>query len=156
MTEVYLFDWGDTLMVDFPGEAGKMCDWDKVEAVDGAEEALKYISTNAKVYIATSAGDSTEADIKAAFERVGLDKYISGYFCKENVGIEKGTPEFLTAILNKLGKKPDQVTMVGDNLEKDLKPAISLGIKAIWLSSETSSQPDTNISKIASLRELST
>ena len=23
MTEVYLFDWGDTLMVDFPGMAGK-------------------------------------------------------------------------------------------------------------------------------------
>ena len=32
MTEIFLFDWGDTLMVDFPGVPGKMCDWDKVEA----------------------------------------------------------------------------------------------------------------------------
>ena len=30
---VYLFDWGDTLMVDFPGTPGKMCDWEIVEAV---------------------------------------------------------------------------------------------------------------------------
>jgi len=29
---VYLFDWGDTLMVDFPGTPGKMCDWQVVEA----------------------------------------------------------------------------------------------------------------------------
>jgi len=44
MIDVYLFDWGDTLMVDFPGVPGKMCNWDVVEAVDGAKEALEHLS----------------------------------------------------------------------------------------------------------------
>ncbi len=42
MTEVYLFDWGNTLMVDFPVVSGKMCDWETVEVVEGAEEALRF------------------------------------------------------------------------------------------------------------------
>lgn len=39
MKDVFLFDWEDTLMVDFPGVPGKMCDWDVVQAVAGAEKA---------------------------------------------------------------------------------------------------------------------
>ena len=29
--EAYLFDWGDTLMTDFPDASGKMCDWEHSE-----------------------------------------------------------------------------------------------------------------------------
>ena len=87
MTQVYLFDWGNTLMVDFPEVSGKMCNWQVVEAVSGAKEALENLSKTSKIYIATGAADSTEVEIQMAFERVGLNQYISGYFCKENVGI---------------------------------------------------------------------
>ena len=131
MTEVYLFEWGDTLMVDFSGVSGNMCNWEVVEAVEGAEDALRFISKHAEVYVVTGAADSNELDINIAFNRVDLDKYISGYFCKANIGIEKGSPDFLLSILNKLGKQPKQVTMVGDNLKKDIEPALELGINAV-------------------------
>ncbi|TON05786.1 hydrolase, partial [Vibrio parahaemolyticus] len=36
MSKVYLFDWGDTLMNDFPDQTGKMCDWENIQAVNGA------------------------------------------------------------------------------------------------------------------------
>ena len=74
MKEVYLFDWGDTLMVDFPGMAGKMCDWTVVETVEGAREVLAVLSQKARIYVATGAADSTESEIKRAFERVGLSQ----------------------------------------------------------------------------------
>lgn len=154
MTEVYLFDWGDTLMVDFPGMPGKMCNWEIVEAVEGAENALSYISKKAKVYVATGAAESTETEIKTAFSRVGLDKYITGYFCKYNLGVEKGSPTFLSNILTKLGKKPSQVTMVGDSLKKDIEPAQTLGIHAIWLSKDKTSDQSNGFRTIYSLREL--
>ena len=99
MINVYLFDWGDTLMVDFPNTPGKMCDWEVVEAIPGANECLKSLSQQVLVYIATGADDSTEVDIKRAFERVGLNAFISGYFCIGNLGVSKGTPEFLPTIL---------------------------------------------------------
>lgn len=62
--KVYLFDWGDTLMVDFPEAKGSMCDWDEVRAVDGAKEALAHLSKKHKIYIATGAAQSTEVQIK--------------------------------------------------------------------------------------------
>lgn len=154
MTEVYLFDWGDTLMVDFPGVPGKMCDWKTVEAVKGAKEALSFISKEAQVYIATGAAESTEVEIKTAFKRVGLDKYITGYFCKANLGIEKGSPEFLSSILSNLGRDSSQVTMVGDSFKKDIEPALKLGINAIWLSEEKGLNSKYSFKTISSLREL--
>jgi putative hydrolase of the HAD superfamily len=154
MTEVYLFDWGDTLMVDFPGVPGKMCNWERVAAVEGAEEALSCISKKAQVYIATGAAESTEVEIKTAFNRVGLDKYITGYFCKSNIGIEKGTTAFLSCILAKLGKQPNQVTMVGDSLKKDIEPAQLLGINTVWFSNDKTSELNNSVRIISSLKEL--
>ncbi len=154
MSEVYLFDWGDTLMVDFPGVPGKMCDWETVEAVDGAEEALEFIAKKAQIYIATGAADSTETDIKTAFIRVGLDKYITGYFCQANLGVGKGSPAFFVNILAALGADPEQVTMVGDNLEEDIEPAMVLGIKTVLLANEKSTTSENGVRTIVSLREL--
>ena len=125
-------------MVDFPGVPGKMCNWEVVQAVEGAEEALRCISKYAEIYIATGASESTEIEIKAAFDRVGFGKYISGYFCKSNLGIEKGSPAFFSCILDKLGKHPNQVTMVGDSLSKDIEPARVLGMNVVWFCKESS------------------
>ena len=58
-------------MVDFPDQKGKMCDWVTVQAVDGALRTLKELSKSHPVYIATNAADSSETDIKLAFERGG-------------------------------------------------------------------------------------
>jgi FMN phosphatase YigB (HAD superfamily) len=152
--EAYLFDWGDTLMVDFPGVPGKMCDWEVVEAVDGAIEALAHLSQKAKIYIATGAADSTELEIEKAVERVGLSRFISGYFCRANLGISKGSPEFYHAIIANLGASADRVAMVGDSLIKDIEPAAAIGIKPIWLSNASDQNAPENTRIIGSLRDL--
>lgn len=154
MIKVYLFDWGDTLMVDFPNVAGKMCDWETVASVSGAKETLEALSEHSQIYIATGAEDSTELDIKQAFARVGLDKLISGYFCKANVGFSKGTPEFLNAILEKLDVPSAKVAMVGDNFEKDIKPAIFAGIQAFWYTGNNIESAPINVKVIKHLTAL--
>ncbi|MFW1568098.1 HAD family hydrolase, partial [Vibrio parahaemolyticus] len=77
--------------------------------------------------------DSTESDIKLAFDRVGLSAFISGYFCKANLGIGKGAPDFFNRIIDTLNVKPKSVVMVGDSYDKDIEPAVTAGIQAIWL-----------------------
>lgn len=141
MIQAYIFDWGDTLMVDFPEAQGKMCHWQKVAAVDGAQETLAVLSKTAKIYVATGAADSTEKEIKLAFERAELSQFISGYFCQENVGFTKGSTEFMPTILARINHPLNSIVMVGDNIEKDIKPALSAGIKAIWFA------PDVNTGK---------
>lgn len=154
MINVYLFDWGDTLMVDFPDVSGKMCDWEVVEAVSGAKAALKALSKQSQIYIATGAADSTELDIKRAFERVGLSQFISGYFCKTNLGLPKGTPEFFNAILDTLKVSSVNVAMVGDNFDKDIKPAISVGIQAFWFTDNVIGSHPNKVKAIRQLSEL--
>ena len=159
MINIYLFDWGDTLMVDFPNAKGKMCDWEVVEVIYGAKETLAALSTRAKIYIATGAADSTELEIKKAFDRVDLNKYISGYFCEANVGLAKGTPEFINAILAKLKQtktsvSPDNIAMVGDNFDKDIKPAISAGIQTFWITEKNRASLPNNATVIKQLSDL--
>jgi putative hydrolase of the HAD superfamily len=154
MIEVYLFDWGDTLMVDFPDVSGKMCHWGKVEAVYGAREALEILAKTAQIYIATGAADSTELEIKLAFERVGLSQFITGYFCQENLGFLKGSPGFLSSILNKLNTPLANIAMVGDNFEKDIKPAINAGIKPIWFTQKNIENSHDNVKVISKLSAL--
>lgn len=156
MLDIYLFDWGDTLMVDFPEAVGKMCEWETVEAVSGARETLAVLSKTAKIYIATGAADSTELEIKSAFERVALSEYISGYFCKANLGLEKGTTAFLNAIIATLNKPVSTIAMVGDTFDKDIKPAISVGITPIWFTKNTGEISANNVRTIKSLNELLT
>ncbi len=153
MTQVYLFDWGNTLTVDFPEVSGKMCNWQVVEAVSGAKEALENLSKTSKIYIATGAADSTEVEIQMAFERVGLNQYISGYFCKENVGISKGSTKFLESIINKLTVPLSSIVMVGDDLVKDILPALAVGIQPIWLTDSEALAPD-NVVVIRTLKAL--
>lgn len=131
---IYLFDWGDTLMVDYPQYSGKMCDWPEVSAVVGAQETLSFLAQRHKLYVATNAAESTEQDIRNAFERVDLARYISGYFCRANLGCGKENPEFYSKIANHLAVSPAQITMVGDNLDNDILPAIAGGLNAVWFS----------------------
>lgn len=154
MINVYLFDWGDTLMVDFPGVTGKMCDWEIVEAVTGAKETLEELSKQSKIYIATGAADSTELEIQQAFERVGLSQYITGYFCKANLGLSKGSPEFLESILDKLKVPSSSVAMVGDNLVKDIKPALATGIQPFWFTDKSIESAPDNVKVIKQLSAL--
>ena len=136
---IFLFDWGDTLMVDFPEMTGKMKDWPKVQMQPEADKVLAKLSQSARLFIATGAADSAESDIQAAFDRVGLCAYLEGYFCQRNLGIGKGTADFYQAIIKQLGVTPDQCTMVGDHFEKDIAPALEAGLKAIWMTDQSGS-----------------
>lgn len=132
MGKTYLFDWGDTLMVDVTGSHGKMYQWETVKCIEGAKATLCYLAREHKIYIATSAVYSCEADIAKAFKRVGLSDFISGYFCYANIGIHKGSVDFYRAIQQHLKIPLNKIVMVGDTFEKDIRPALASGMNAIW------------------------
>ncbi|WP_394243193.1 HAD family hydrolase [Vibrio astriarenae] len=129
---VILFDWGDTLMVDDPSQQGKMCLWPKVSATAGAQDVLKKLSQHFPIYVATNAQDSSVADIEAAFSRVDLSQYISGYFCFDNLSVGKDHPDFYPRIASKLNVDVQDLLMVGDTPDKDIYPALDAGLQAIW------------------------
>ncbi|RKF18644.1 HAD family hydrolase [Alginatibacterium sediminis] len=152
--KTYLFDWGDTLMRDFSDQAGKMCDWQKLEAMPNAQKALASLSQASQIYVATGAQQSTPKEIERAFERVGLAKYISGYYCPANLALQKGDAGFLPAILSKINQPAENCCMVGDNWERDIVPALEIGMQTIWYQSESPSLMHETVRCIKNLKDL--
>ena len=75
-----IFDWGDTLMRDDKSRNDAMYLWPKVQAIDGAERALRELSKTHTISVATSAAQSDEEMVRKALRRVGLNEFVSNVF----------------------------------------------------------------------------
>jgi putative hydrolase of the HAD superfamily len=132
-----LFDWGDTVMRDYPATTIPMVDWKKVEVIDGVADVLAYLhESGRRIVLATSASISNEKQIWGALARGGLDKYFSHIYCFKNTKLPKGET-FYHHILNDLKVHPSNALMVGDGFEKDVQVPNSLGMYAIWFNPRT-------------------
>lgn len=128
-----LFDWGDTLMRDFPEFQGPMKDWPRLEALPHAAETLAALSPNWNLALATSADISTEKDIRIALDKVNLGQWLERIYSFTTTGLRKTSPDFYSFILKDLGLSPQQVIMIGDHLEADVHVPNICGMRAIWL-----------------------
>jgi HAD superfamily hydrolase (TIGR01509 family) len=131
MKKVYLFDWGDTIMKDYPDEKGAMCNWQKVQIMPNADKMLKALSQKSDCYLATNAKDSTKDDIIKALKRVGLNIFFKDVFCYKELGVSKPTKEYFDLIIDKLRVSKDDVVMIGDNIESDIYGVQRIGIDTI-------------------------
>ncbi|WP_153810825.1 HAD family hydrolase [Paraglaciecola arctica] len=152
MIKHYLFDWGDTLMVDLPNQTGPMCDWPKIQVVAGAKNCLKRLSRNAQCHLATNAEDSSEVQIRHALIRAGLSEFITQVFCRENLGLSKTDTGYYLKIVQQLGASPSQVSMLGDSLEKDVLAPMAAGLKSVWFN-PTNQKSSQNILMVEQLSE---
>ncbi|MEI8202895.1 MAG: HAD-IA family hydrolase [Bacteroidota bacterium] len=126
-----LFDWGDTLMRDFP-IARPMYTWEHVELIEGVEKVLKKLLKKYILSVATNAGMSDEVAVRKAFKRVDIEKYFSHFFTSKELGFQKPDQRFFQAISNKLNTKPENCVMIGNSYEKDIIGAFQSGMKTIY------------------------
>ena len=153
--KVYLFDWGNTLMVDIPDFKGPMKLWPEVIAVKGAKKTLKHLSELSKCHLVTNAQDSNEDDIWEALARVNLDTYIGNIFCYRNIGFKKPSKEFYAKIISILSLNPESIALVGDSFENDILGAVNNGIFGYWYNPFSNEiKKDKMYSTIHSLEEL--
>jgi len=150
---IYLFDWGNTLMVDNPEFSGPMCDWPVLKATAGAVDTLAQLSIDNTCCLATNARDSNELQIRSALKRVGLAHYIAHIFCYKTTGFMKPEHAYFTAIKQRLGCSAEALIMVGDDLEKDILGAQACGLRAIWFN-PTGCHAPTDCRSIKDLSEL--
>lgn len=141
-------------MVDFPGVPGKMCDWQRVEAMPGAVELLTALGQKYPAYIATAAVESEPQEIARAFERVGLDALLNGYFCRKNIGFTKPDLRFYQTIIKTLELEPHSLTMIGDSLENDILPCLELGMGTVLLNSHREQNVPEEVCVVEDLHHL--
>jgi HAD superfamily hydrolase (TIGR01662 family) len=131
MIQAVLFDWGNTLMVDF-NLPGPMYEWKNVAWVPGVEAALRQISGNYPCYVATNAGESDAKAVMKGLERVGARKYFKAVFASSDLGFEKPDGMFYNAIISRLRIPAVHLVMIGDNYIKDVEGAKRCGLKTIY------------------------
>ena len=150
-----LFDWGDTVMRDYPERTTPMVEWETVEVIEDIAQVLAYLhSSGRRIVLATSAAISDEDQIRGALARAGLDIYFSRIYCFKNTNLPKGE-EFYRYILNDLGISSSDALMVGDGFEKDIQIPNALGMFAVWFNPKTiENHTDQLHVTVHSMREL--
>jgi putative hydrolase of the HAD superfamily len=136
-----IFDWGDTVMRDFPEYQGPMAYWPKVEAVPGIEKALQQLQKDFIGCLASNAVDSDAGLMGFALSRAKLRQYFQYLFTSRKLEYKKSDPEFYHEILRKLQLKPEDCIAVGNDYEKDIVPAKSIGMRTIWFSTHPGGMP---------------
>ena len=149
----YLFDWGDTLMLDQPGQRGPMCDWPELRVTKNAVSTLSWLSRRAKCHLATNAKDSDEIQIRRALARGALDPFIDYVFCYRSTGHLKPSSKYFDSIIRRLSCAAAEITMIGDDLEIDVLGAMVCGLNAVWYNPKRAPVPD-GIIAIEDLSEL--
>ena len=131
MIKAIIFDWGDTVMRDYPELKTPMFTWEHVEYIPDVEQALKALATNYAMVIATNAGQSDTAAMIKALKRVGAEQYFHHFFSSKDLGYEKPDVRFFTSIAQTIHFKPEECIMIGNLYEKDIIGAKDVGMKTI-------------------------
>lgn len=136
-----VFDWGNTLMVDFPHYHGKMKDWPEVKVIEGVKATLAKLSHQFNIVLATNAEDSCKKDIEIALQRGNLDQYFSKIFNFQELKVKKPALEFFYKIQSSLNCHPEEIAMIGDDYITDMIGAKKAGWKAIWFNPKNNCAP---------------
>lgn len=139
-------------MRDDATQAGPMYLWEHVEAMPYALNVLKSLHPHYRIGLASNAAVSTEIEIRAALQRVGLDTYIDVIFCRHALGHSKLAPEFWQAISTLSHVAAANILMIGDDYEKDVQAPTIAGLQSIWFNWRN--QAKKNCPSITSLQQL--
>ena len=128
-----LFDWGNTLMRDFPDYEGPMAVWPHVETLPNVKEVLLQLRPQWTLALATNAVASDETAVWRALDRGGIATLLDKVYCFQTIGHKKPAPAFFDYVVRDLPIERDRIVMVGDDFENDILGATRAGIRSIWL-----------------------
>jgi len=133
MIKALLFDWGDTIMRDFPDKQGPMVFWDNVEWVPFLEDVLRNgISQKYLCVVASNSGESDTQLMIKALDRIHATEYFYDFYTSHDFGIEKPDARFFETILHLLKINPKEAIMIGNNYQKDIEGAKNAKISTIF------------------------
>ena len=139
-----LFDWGDTLMYDNPSYTGEMVLWPEIALMEGVLSTLPKLADEYQRVVVSNATDSNAATMKAAFERMGIDRYFSFFITSNEIGYKKPDERFFTANAEKLNTPMNELCMIGNDYQKDIVTPKKLSMKTVLITSAPGDYPSAD------------
>lgn len=102
-------------------------------------------------------GIGTNMTAEWQFAKLGRLGLIDSFDCivtSEEVGVEKPAPAFYRFCAAKAKMAPEECLFIGDNPDHDVRGALAVGMKALWLQPDPVRRAGTDLPAIASWREL--
>jgi putative hydrolase of the HAD superfamily len=90
-------------------------------------------------------------------EELGYSPHLAVVLDSQRVGLSKPDPRFFGRAAEEIGIEPTRLLMVGDSLERDIRPAKKIGMQTAWLnpnSRATDAAADFQLSRLTELRDL--
>jgi len=106
------------------------CFYENMKYYDGVLEFIIWIK-NINIKIAIITDYETEYQIKK-LKALDILHYIDVIVTSEEIGKEKPSSHMFLTALNKLGARPEESIMIGDNYEKDIIGSKQLNICNFW------------------------
>jgi len=108
--------------------------------------------------LVSNAGDTR--DVIQLTEKFGIEQYFDFVITSAACGYRKPHPRIFELALEDWGYMPDEIAMVGDRLEADVRGAQPLGIYTIWITRRakkpdfSSIKPDQSVSALSEIPPL--
>jgi len=103
---------------------------DSVEIYEGVERTLDSIKEMClKIVVVT---DANKVNAEARIKKLKLSKYIDYLITHESTGKKKPHHMPFLHAVKKLGLKHNEIVMVGDSPERDLKPSREIGFYTVY------------------------
>lgn len=116
-----------------------------------AIETLDYLQDHYKMYIITNGFEEIQS-IK--LNKSGLEKYFSEVITSEKAGFRKPHPQIFELALSTSKNTPEEVLMIGDDLEADIIGAHQMQIDTILFDPHQSHREEKRFKVINELSEL--
>jgi YjjG family noncanonical pyrimidine nucleotidase len=119
-------------------------------AVAGAAALLAAVKERSQVGIVSN---NLLEEQQGKLRQCGLDRFVDELVVSEETGMSKPDPRIFQIALDRLGRRADEVVMVGDSWAADVIGARAAGIRAIWFNPEhlPSPEPDASVMELHSL-----
>ncbi|MCW4023794.1 MAG: HAD family hydrolase [Candidatus Bathyarchaeota archaeon] len=117
---------------------------DSLELREGAKELLKLASAHCKVALISN---FTYAPvIHWSLRKFGIHRFFSLVVVSHDCGWRKPSPNIFNMALSKLGVTPQEAVFIGDSPMEDIKGALEMGFKTVFVSSPFSTKADLDAS----------
>lgn len=98
--------------------------------VDGAKELCEKLAGQYRLYCVTNGVAATQY---SRLSGSGLDHYFDSIFVSEEIGHQKPSRDYFSAVFNSIGRfEPARALIVGDSLTSDIQGGKNTGIDTCW------------------------
>lgn len=100
--------------------------------MSGAREVLEWCGERRDQFVmAVITNGFSEAQLPK-MKTAGIDKYFDYFFLSEDIGYMKPDRRFFDAAIAKMGAKPEQCLVIGDDYKVDILGAMNAGIPQVY------------------------